>query len=229
MCVCVCSICCGAASVASRASSFWGFVCCGLVFGLEKMLGSGTNLVTTVIGFGMSATFIVFVCTRIICGRLRGGVESRMMYEIESRIDLEQPEHHVNDPDSDPVLLDAIPTLKFNQEAFSSLEHTQCVICLADYKEREVLRIMPKCGHTFHLSCIDIWLRKQSTCPVCRLPLKNSSETKHVRPVTFTMSQSLDESHTSDRNDDIERYVEPTPTAASNSLQPTSGEQEARQ
>jgi len=54
------------------------------------MLGSGTNLVTTVIGFGMSATFIVFVCTRIICGRLRGGVESRMVYEIESRIDVEQ-------------------------------------------------------------------------------------------------------------------------------------------
>ncbi|WVZ08790.1 hypothetical protein V8G54_022136 [Vigna mungo] len=211
------------------------------------MLGSGTNLVTTVIGFGMSATFIVFVCTRIICGRLRGVVESRMVYEIESRIDIEQPEHHVNDPESEPVLLDAIPTLKFNQEAFSSLEHTQlsssckeeidiynfvcscrCVICLADYKEREVLRIMPKCGHTFHLSCIDIWLRKQSTCPVCRLPLKNSSETKHVRPVTFTMSQSLDESHTSERSENAERHDEPTPTAASNSLQPTSGEEGAR-
>ena len=95
-----CSICCGAASVAIPASSLRGVfvvlaslgacVCvCGLVFGLE-MLGSGTNLVTTVIGFGMSATFIVFVCTRIICGRLRGGVESRMVYEIESRIDIEQ-------------------------------------------------------------------------------------------------------------------------------------------
>ncbi|XP_057435558.1 putative RING-H2 finger protein ATL62 [Lotus japonicus] len=192
------------------------------------MLGSGTNLVTTVIGFGMSATFIVFVCTRIICGRLRRGAESRMIYEFESRFDLEQPEHHVNDHDPEPVLLDAIPTLKFNQEAFSSIEDTQCVICLADYKEREVLRIMPKCGHTFHLSCIDIWLRKQSTCPVCRLPLKNSSETKHVRPVTFTttMSQSHDESHTSERNEDVERRVEPT---ASNSLQPTSAEPEARQ
>ncbi|KAI5431502.1 variant 2, dihydropyrimidinase [Lathyrus oleraceus] len=84
-----------------------------------------TNLVTTVIGFGMSATFIVFVCTRIICGRLRGGVESRMMYQIESRYDIEQPEHHVNDPDPEPVLLEAIPTLKFNQEAFSSIEDTQ--------------------------------------------------------------------------------------------------------
>ena len=107
-CVCVCSICCGAASVASRASSFWGFVCCGLVFGLEKMLGSGTNLVTTVIGFGMSATFIVFVCTRIICGRLRGGVESRMMYEIESRIDLEQVSSAVPFPSFTPFFLCAV-------------------------------------------------------------------------------------------------------------------------
>lgn len=54
-----------------------------------KMMGSGMNLITTVIGFGMSATFIVFVCTRIICGRLRG-VESRPMFEIETRIDPEQ-------------------------------------------------------------------------------------------------------------------------------------------
>lgn len=68
-------------------------ICCGCIifwFLWLEMLGSNTNLVTTVIGFGMSATFIVFVCTRIICGRLRGGVESRMMYEIESRFDIEQ-------------------------------------------------------------------------------------------------------------------------------------------
>lgn len=60
---------------------------CGVGIRLE-MLG-GMNLITTVIGFGMSATFIVFVCTRLICGRLRG-VESRQMFEIDSRIDLEQ-------------------------------------------------------------------------------------------------------------------------------------------
>ncbi|XLR10097.1 hypothetical protein HN51_046686 [Arachis hypogaea] len=101
------------------------------------------------------------------------------------------PENHANDPEPELVMLDAIPILKFNQEAFSAIEDTQCVICLADFREREVLRIMPKCNHTFHLSCIDIWLRKQSTCPVCRLPLKNSSEAKHVRIVTFTMSQPL--------------------------------------
>lgn len=57
--------------------------------GKLEMMGAGMNLITTVIGFGMSATFIVFVCTRIICGRLRRA-ESRPMFEIQSRIDLEQ-------------------------------------------------------------------------------------------------------------------------------------------
>lgn len=147
------------------------------------------NLITTVIGFGMSATFIVFVCTRLICGRLRG-VESRQMFEIDSRIDLEQPEHRISG--LEPVMVAAIPTMKFNREAFSSVEDAQCSICLGEYQEKEVLRIMPKCGHNFHLSCIDVWLRKQSTCPVCRLSLQDSFETKHVRPEAFDTAQSVD-------------------------------------
>lgn len=153
------------------------------------MIGSGMNLITTVIGFGMSGTFIVFVCARLICGRLRR-VDSRQMFEIESRIDLEQPEHQ--NTGLEPVVVAAIPTMKFNHEAFSSMEDAQCTICLGEYQEKEVLRIMPQCGHNFHLSCIDVWLRKQSTCPVCRLPLKESFETKHARLAPLAMPQPVD-------------------------------------
>ncbi|XVE73929.1 hypothetical protein DITRI_Ditri11bG0158100 [Diplodiscus trichospermus] len=159
------------------------------------MFGSGMNLITTVIGFGMSATFIVFVCTRIICGRIRGA-QSRQMFQTESRIDLEQPEPQVRG--LAPVVVAAIPTLRFNLEAFGSIEDAQCSICLGEYQEKEVLRIMPKCGHNFHLSCIDVWLRKQSTCPVCRLPLQDSSGAKHIIPATFRMTtQSMDSPETS--------------------------------
>ncbi|XP_020217052.1 RING-H2 finger protein ATL39 [Cajanus cajan] len=189
-------------------------------------MGSGTNLVTTIIGFGLSATFIVFVCTRIICGRLRERVGSRTIYEIETRSDIERAEYHGNDPE--PAFVAAIPTLNFNQEAFSNFESTQCVICLAEYKEKELLRIIPKCGHSFHLSCIDMWLRKQSTCPVCRLSLQNANEAKHVRHVPFTIRQSLDESHSntsSERITDNEMEVEHN---ASNSPQSTLEEPDTR-
>ncbi|KAJ0110972.1 hypothetical protein Patl1_00359 [Pistacia atlantica] len=157
------------------------------------MWGSGMNLITTVIGFGMSATFIVFICTRIICRRLRG-VESRPMFEIESRIDLEQqPEHRTNG--LEPMLVAAIPTMRFNHEAFNSVEDAQCSICLGEYQEKEILRIMPKCGHNFHLSCIDIWLRKQSTCPECRLPLNDALEKKNMRQATATFNSPQTSMH----------------------------------
>lgn len=149
------------------------------------MFGSGMNLITTVIGFAMSATFIVFVCARLICGRFRR-YESRQMFEIDSRIDLERPEHRITG--LEPVMVAAIPTMKFNREAFSSMDDAQCTICLGEYQEKEVLRIMPKCGHSFHLSCIDVWLRKQSTCPVCRLSVQDAFEAKHVRPVTISLA-----------------------------------------
>ncbi|KAB2015658.1 hypothetical protein ES319_D08G040700v1 [Gossypium barbadense] len=137
------------------------------------MFGSGMNLITTVIGFGMSATFIVFVCTKMICRRIRGS-QTRLLFQTESRIDLEQAEAEIRGVE--PVVVAAIPTIKFNREAFKSMEDAQCSICLGEYEEKEVLRIMPKCAHNFHLSCIDVWLRKHSTCPVCRTPLLDSLE-----------------------------------------------------
>lgn len=73
----------------------------------------------------------------------------------------------------------------------------RCSICLGEYQEKEVLRIMPKCGHNFHLSCIDVWLRKQSTCPVCRFPIQDSLETKRLRQSAISMVRSIDSPETS--------------------------------
>ncbi|KAK6141017.1 hypothetical protein DH2020_025239 [Rehmannia glutinosa] len=119
-------------------------------------------------------------------------MEAQQMLENDSRIDLELPEHRING--LEPVVVAAIPTLKFNREAFSSMEDAQCTICLSEYQEKEVLRIMPKCGHSFHLSCIDIWLRKQSTCPVCRLSVHDSVEIKPAGTAALTTVQSFDSS-----------------------------------
>jgi len=68
---------------------------CGLVlkigWGVDiRTMGFDTNLVTTIIGFGLSASFIVFVCSRIICGRLQERVGVPSLYEIEPRTDIER-------------------------------------------------------------------------------------------------------------------------------------------
>lgn len=142
------------------------------------MLGSGLNLVTTVIGFGMSATFIVFVCSRLICGRARSAASPDVAFDLELRSDLEASEHAISG--LEPVVVAAIPTMKYKREAFQSREDAQCSICLAEYEEKEMLRIMPSCHHSFHLACIDVWLQKQATCPICRYPLTDALDEKYA-------------------------------------------------
>ncbi|KAK6918223.1 Zinc finger, RING-type [Dillenia turbinata] len=47
-------------------------------------------------------------------------------------------------------------------------DDSTCAICLTEYTAKETLRCMPDCEHCFHADCIDVWLRVNSTCPVCR-------------------------------------------------------------
>ncbi|CAL5187425.1 unnamed protein product [Lathyrus oleraceus] len=43
-----------------------------------------------------------------------------------------------------------------------------CSICLSEYKPTETLRSIPQCNHHFHVDCIDVWLKMNATCPLCR-------------------------------------------------------------
>ncbi|CAE5967951.1 unnamed protein product [Arabidopsis arenosa] len=45
---------------------------------------------------------------------------------------------------------------------------SSCSICLQDWEEGEVGRKLERCGHIFHMNCIDEWLLRQETCPICR-------------------------------------------------------------
>ncbi|KAF5823915.1 putative transcription factor C2H2 family [Helianthus annuus] len=64
----------------------------------------------------------------------------------------------------------AIESLPFFR--FSSLkglkEGLECVVCLSKFEDSELLRMLPKCRHAFHMNCIDQWLESHSTCPLCR-------------------------------------------------------------
>jgi hypothetical protein len=82
----------------------------------------------------------------------------------------------------DEATLDSYPKMLYSEKVFRSLrseeeeeleaeENSCCSICLSDYRESEVVGSMPDCGHMFHAVCIDRWLRRHPTCPVCRTSL----------------------------------------------------------
>lgn len=62
----------------------------------------------------------------------------------------------------------------------------RCTVCLGDYHKEDIVRILPPCGHFFHASCIDIWLHQHSTCPVCRVSLRDLSEKKRFMQPLFS-------------------------------------------
>lgn len=44
----------------------------------------------------------------------------------------------------------------------------ECPVCLSAVEEGEEVRQLPRCKHSFHAPCIDMWLYSHFDCPVCR-------------------------------------------------------------
>ncbi|KAF3556988.1 hypothetical protein F2Q69_00011446 [Brassica cretica] len=65
-------------------------------------------------------------------------------------------------------VLQSLPKLTFSPESPSSEKFAECAICLTEFTAGDELRVLPQCGHGFHLSCIDTWLGSHSSCPSCR-------------------------------------------------------------
>lgn len=49
-------------------------------------------------------------------------------------------------------------------------EAADCAVCITELAPGETARVLPRCGHAFHVDCVDMWLRSHSTCPLCRCP-----------------------------------------------------------
>jgi hypothetical protein len=70
---------------------------------------------------------------------------------------------------------------------------TCCSVCLDNYGDGDVLRMLPDCGHLFHRECVDPWLRQHPTCPVCRtspLPSPLPTPLAEVTPLAMARPSS---------------------------------------
>jgi len=59
-------------------------------------------------------------------------------------------------------LINSIPIERFTGNS----SETSCAVCLSDFDKHSMLRRLP-CGHSFHVSCVDKWLRHNKVCPLC--------------------------------------------------------------
>lgn len=65
---------------------------------------------------------------------------------------------------------------KNDEKSGSGDKQKSCCICMEDFKDAEDVRTLP-CLHIFHTNCIDSWLVRSRTCPICKLDItKNNAQ-----------------------------------------------------
>ncbi|MQL86612.1 hypothetical protein Taro_019169 [Colocasia esculenta] len=65
----------------------------------------------------------------------------------------------------DLAVVELLPVVPFRGRRVGG---TECAVCLRRFAASELLRVLPKCMHAFHVGCVDIWLAAHCTCPICR-------------------------------------------------------------
>lgn len=76
----------------------------------------------------------------------------------------------------DEMLIREIPTFQYHKtEREESSSLFKCVVCLTEFQDQDMLRLLPKCSHAFHLDCIDVWLQNNANCPLCRTSISGAT------------------------------------------------------
>ncbi|XP_019154214.1 PREDICTED: RING-H2 finger protein ATL46-like [Ipomoea nil] len=73
----------------------------------------------------------------------------------------------LHDSGLDQAIIDALPMFYY-KDITGLKEPFDCAVCLCEFLEQDMLRLLPLCCHAFHIHCIDTWLLSNSTCPLCR-------------------------------------------------------------
>lgn len=70
--------------------------------------------------------------------------------------------------------LQKIPVATYGAAPAAVVQASECPICLGEFEDGDRVRVLPRCGHVFHVGCIDKWLSGHSSCPNCRHSLLES-------------------------------------------------------
>lgn len=85
------------------------------------------------------------------------------------------------------AVINSYPKFVYSKKSANGANDAVCSICLCEYRESEMLRMLPDCRHCFHVMCVDAWLKLNASCPVCRnspLPTPLSTPLQEVVPLS---------------------------------------------
>ncbi|XP_008785049.1 NEP1-interacting protein 1 [Phoenix dactylifera] len=126
-----------------------------------------------------SILYLMDIVSSLLSGRLvREKVGPAVQSAVQSQMSaLDSP--YIEVPDffetGDPVgmskdSVDKLPKIEITTDnnVDASGDRICCSVCLQDFQIGETARSLPECRHIFHLPCIDNWLTRHGSCPLCR-------------------------------------------------------------
>ncbi|XVE54940.1 hypothetical protein DITRI_Ditri03aG0121900 [Diplodiscus trichospermus] len=106
---------------------------------------------------GIAFLLVIHIC---IVGRaIRRGYEEDSMVQISSN----NGNKRMSDED-----LKKLPSYEYKAADEKGSSPVDCVVCLENFMKGDKCKLLPNCKHSFHSQCIDSWLLKTPTCPICR-------------------------------------------------------------
>ncbi|KAI4320458.1 hypothetical protein MLD38_033936 [Melastoma candidum] len=67
--------------------------------------------------------------------------------------------------------VEMLPSFEFDgsiKDTAGKKSPPNCAVCLDYFKDGDKCRLLPLCKHSFHTECVDRWLVKAPSCPICR-------------------------------------------------------------
>lgn len=132
----------------------------------------------------VAAAFLLVTYSRLIARHLRPPIHRlrrrfrRRRFLASSVGDLESLPYespldgpHVFSPYGlDETVIKTIPFSLYTAKYDARFEEScnDCAVCLLEFEDEDYVRTLPVCSHTFHVDCIDAWLRSHANCPLCR-------------------------------------------------------------
>ncbi|KAL6959897.1 Translation initiation factor 3 subunit c [Sarracenia purpurea var. burkii] len=153
----------------------------GAVFSIEVFESSLVLWQSDESGIGC-LLYLIDVIASLLSGRLvRERIGPAMLSAVQSQMGAVEPSFeeipNIFDTGGSKGLPDdsveKIPKIKINSNnnVDASGEKASCSVCLQDFQLGETVRSLPHCHHMFHLPCIDRWLVRHGSCPLCRRDL----------------------------------------------------------
>ncbi|CAD5316987.1 unnamed protein product [Arabidopsis thaliana] len=151
---------------------------------------TGAVLAILLTGFFLVAKFFSDSVNRVNQGTYQSDNEDNdtvMEEEFQDREQVDHPIWLIRTTGLQQSIINSITICNYKR-GDGLIERTDCPVCLNEFEEDESLRLLPKCNHAFHISCIDTWLSSHTNCPLCRAGIAMISVTtpRYSSPVEVT-------------------------------------------